>query len=432
MLLFPEAARPSFLDLSALTSNRPTQHIRSFFAKDFSADAFRAYPSLDITDAVLRGRKQFSLPLVISVLYASRQERNAGEFLLEIRTENRIAEVHLSNTQGVTRLTAGPLFEAPNAITSCKLYAQDLDPDDTITIHQLALTYQYDPAAAIPDFRYSSEAYSYPSRQALNETALDLMGACYDRMLKMRHEEDIVGNSGQDAILPFMMEYSHRRFPYLVGNLNGLYWYGLSQDLSLEHNSTTNGMQPGDVVLDCGSHTGFVACTMATMGGRNTKIICFDPFPQNNFLTELNSHLNGFNIEVAHAGVGRETKSVLANNGHQMTVAQTNVKCQEYKLAALDDYYSARPTFIKIDVEGFELEALLGAQKILRDLRPRVFIELHPQFFSITGASYRQIYEAFPTGLYKLTFHHPGKYGDVFEDHLDAQPLGNLYAEPIV
>jgi FkbM family methyltransferase len=393
----------------------------------------RAYPSYDITAAVVRPLLEApnEMPWVVAVGYSSQQQRPNGEFLLELRTESTLSEVHLSPSQGELRLTAGPFFGEPKNITSAKLYAYDLDPDDNITVHHLSLTRQYDPEAIIPGFRYGDDAYRFLNRTALAERANELMAACYERMLTLRHTENIAGNSGQDAILPFMMEYSHRRFPYIIGNLNGLYWYALSSDQYLEHMTTLSGFVPGDIVFDCGSHTGYVAHAMTCVGGPNTKVICFDPFPQNNYLNDLNRRLNGFNIEIAEAGVGRETKSVLANNSNQIMIQPENVACKEYPLVALDDYYASKPTFLKIDVEGFELEALLGAQKILHDLRPRVFIELHPHFFGMTKASYRQIHEAFPKDAYKFTFHHAERYGDSFENHLDTQPIGNLYAEPI-
>ncbi len=435
MLFSPETARPNFFDLSALRRGRLAEVPPTFVAGDFSENEFRPHPSFDLIAAVRGGdggggAREIGLPLVISILYSSRQARSKGEFLLEIRTGNRIAEVHLGDTQGGKRLTAGPLFEPPSAITSCRLYAQDLDPGDSITIERLALTRQFDPQAVIPGFRYGSDAYGARSREALEENASALMAECHRDMLLLRDREGLVGSSSQDGVLPYVMEYAHRRFPYLIGNLNGLYWYGLDHNQPLADLTTLNGMRADDIILDCGSHTGHIACAMAAVGGANTKVICFDPFPQNNYLTDLNRRLTGLNIEVAHAGVGRETKAVLASNLHQMAVPHDNFPKKAYPLVALDDYYSSKPTFLKINVEGFELEALLGAQKILRDLRPRVFIELHPQFFAMTGASYRKIYDAFPAGLYKFSFHHT-TYGDVFENYLDTEPLGNLLAEPI-
>jgi FkbM family methyltransferase len=434
MLLFPNAVRPNCFNVHARSVPRSGDDRHPVYcARDFSPDAVRAYPSYDITAAVVRPLVEApnEMPWVVAVGYSSQQQRARGEFLLELRTENSLSEVHLPPSQGQLRLTAGPFFGDPAKIVSAKLYANDLDPDDTITLHHLSMTRQWDPEAIIPGFRYGDEAYRFHDRAALEERANELMAACYERMLTLRQTEHIAGNSSQDAILPFMMEYSHRRFPYIIGNLNGLYWYGLDQNQSLEHLSTDNGMRAGDIVFDCGSHTGHVACAYAAAGGSGTNVICFDPFPQNNYLTDLNRRLTGLNIEVAEAGAGRETKSVLANNGHQIMIQPENVACKEYPLVALDDYYASKPTFLKIDVEGFELEVLLGARKILHDLRPRVFIELHPHLFCMTHASYRKIYEAFPKDAYKFALHHAGGYGDIFENHLDTEPLGNLYAEPI-
>jgi FkbM family methyltransferase len=433
MLLFPEAAQPSFLSLAALPQAQSRDSSRQFHFRDFSLDKMRNAPALDLSSVIanVSCHQRFDLPSVMVIAYSSQQSGDSGEFLLEIRAEGAFSEIHLPPTHGQLRLTAAPWFGQPDAITSCKLYGMGLAPDDSITIHRLSLTRQYDPEAMISGFRYSDLAYNFPSRRHLTDKAAELMSACYEHMRTLRVEEELAGNSGQDAILPFTMEHDQHQFPYIIGNLNGLYWYGLDPNMQLDHLTTANGMQAGDIVLDCGSHTGYVACAMAKVNGQKGKVICFDPFPQNNYCADMNRQLNGFNIEVANAGVGRETASILASNAHQFTVRVENAKCKEYRVVALDDYYSERPTFLKIDVEGFELEALLGAKKILRDLKPRVFIELHPQFFQLTGASYRQIYDAFPAGMYKLHFHHSGKYDDIFENHLDAQPLGNLYAEPI-
>ncbi len=128
-----------------------------------------------------------------------------------------------------------------------------------------------DPEAIIPGFCYGDDAYRFLNRTALAERANELMAACYERMLTLRHTENIAGNSAQDAILPFMMEYSHRRFPYIIGNLNGLYWYALSSDQYLEHMTTLSGFVPGDIVFDCGSHTGYVAHAMTCVGARTPK-----------------------------------------------------------------------------------------------------------------------------------------------------------------
>ena len=45
-------------------------------------------------------------------------------------------------------------------------------------------------------------------------------------------------------------------------------------------------------------------------------------------------------------------------------------------MVKLDSYFKIKPTFIKIDVEGYEYEVLKGAKKILKT-RPKLEIEIH-------------------------------------------------------
>jgi len=53
---------------------------------------------------------------------------------------------------------------------------------------------------------------------------------------------------------------------------------------------------------------------------------------------------------------------------------------------ALDELMSARPTLLKLDVEGFEDEVLAGALQIL-GLRPRIAMELHVEALRKFGRS---------------------------------------------
>ena len=43
----------------------------------------------------------------------------------------------------------------------------------------------------------------------------------------------------------------------------------------------------------------------------------------------------------------------------------------------LDSYSFKRVDLLKIDVEGFELDVLLGAENTIRQFKPRIIIETH-------------------------------------------------------
>jgi FkbM family methyltransferase len=55
---------------------------------------------------------------------------------------------------------------------------------------------------------------------------------------------------------------------------------------------------------------------------------------------------------------------------------------------AIDDFVDAtgvRPTMLKIDVEGAELDVAKGAVRTLRELRPTIFLELHHDLLELAG-----------------------------------------------
>lgn len=60
-----------------------------------------------------------------------------------------------------------------------------------------------------------------------------------------------------------------------------------------------------------------------------------------------------------------------------------------------------KPDVIKIDVEGYELNVLLGAENTIREHKPMLFMEIHPRFLSnFWGHTIENIYEFFRTHGY--------------------------------
>jgi hypothetical protein len=60
----------------------------------------------------------------------------------------------------------------------------------------------------------------------------------------------------------------------------------------------------------------------------------------------------------------------------------------EVPVTTIDSYCESKnlkPSLIKIDVEGFEFSVLNGAKKILKEVRPRILVELHPMCWPALG-----------------------------------------------
>lgn len=67
------------------------------------------------------------------------------------------------------------------------------------------------------------------------------------------------------------------------------------------------------------------------------------------------------------------------------------------------------PTAITIDVEGAELQVLLGARQVLAEHRPKVFLSLHPDFMAAYGDDPVEVLDLMEAAGYECTF--------IAEDH---------------
>ncbi len=55
----------------------------------------------------------------------------------------------------------------------------------------------------------------------------------------------------------------------------------------------------------------------------------------------------------------------------------THHRVQAISLDDFCDKFALRPDFLKMDIEGAEYDALLGAKKTISQCRPKLLIELH-------------------------------------------------------
>jgi len=149
---------------------------------------------------------------------------------------------------------------------------------------------------------------------------------------------------------------------------------------------------PGDTVLDIGANIGLFTIIMASLVGPGGKVYAFEPLEQHAAMLERSVAENEFTDRVV---VERAAVSHKQGSGHLISASRTNNaggaylddgpaplghEISEVKLITLDDYeVRGRVRFIKIDVEGAELLAFRGARRLLREDRPVILSELHPQ-----------------------------------------------------
>jgi hypothetical protein len=105
----------------------------------------------------------------------------------------------------------------------------------------------------------------------------------------------------------------------------------------------------------------------------------------------------------AGVGAGRGTAriSILAQMT-TATAAETPDDHTDISIVPLDDFIDERPAFIKLDVEGAEVDALIGAAEMLRTCTPKLFVELHTQLIGHFGYTLTDFFSKIPADLYDI------------------------------
>lgn len=134
-------------------------------------------------------------------------------------------------------------------------------------------------------------------------------------------------------------------------------------------------IQPGDVVVDIGSAFGSYALTALAVGASHA--VCFN----------YNQEENGFVTESLKLN-GWENKLTIISEGIYSKTGYLNDSTQHFSEFPVDGYFKVsklddielnvnRVDWMKLDVEGAEVDVLQGAEKLISRFRPKVLVENH-------------------------------------------------------
>jgi len=138
------------------------------------------------------------------------------------------------------------------------------------------------------------------------------------------------------------------------------------------------------VFYDVGANVGFYTILGSALVG-NGSVFAFEPVPRNiNYLRkhiELNHLQNATVLELAVSDANGYSRFVVEETGSMGHVATDG--SLEVQTATLDSLVEAGtilpPHGIKMDIEGGEFRALLGAQQCIRTYKPQIFLATHGQ-----------------------------------------------------
>jgi FkbM family methyltransferase len=154
---------------------------------------------------------------------------------------------------------------------------------------------------------------------------------------------------------------------------------------------------PGAVVVDAGANIGIYSEFLSRCVGPNGTVHSFEPAPDNFKRLRAATHklpnvrlLQGAVAE--HSGNSELYLSDKLNVDHRTYMADgRSRRTLPIEIVALDDYFKAgeRVDLIKMDIQGYELHALRGANRVLEDNPDiKLLIELWPYGLKQAGANW--------------------------------------------
>lgn len=164
----------------------------------------------------------------------------------------------------------------------------------------------------------------------------------------------------------------------------------------------------GATAFDIGANIGYYTALMRQVVGRPGQVHAFEANPVTYQIIKHSAKANDWdNVTINHCAVASEKGEISINPGKSL---EEIADLENYNLGgwsiarssgdvkipaiALDDYcdeHNVMPKFMKIDVEGFELEVLKGAKNILSTEKPPMMVEFSNDVNDSNGLS--ELYE---------------------------------------
>lgn len=155
-----------------------------------------------------------------------------------------------------------------------------------------------------------------------------------------------------------------------------------------------NVVGPGDTVVDAGANIGTYTLPLARLVGPRGRVVAIEPAPlAARRLAENIARNRLTQVDVVAAAVGRAVgqaeMSVDKDVSNTLAVGPGSFRVETVSVVTLDSLVGGeRPSLVKLDVEGFEEEALHGASALLSaEDGPVVLVEITEHLLRRAGSS---------------------------------------------
>lgn len=207
-------------------------------------------------------------------------------------------------------------------------------------------------------------------------------------------------------------------------------------------------IDPNDVVADIGANIGLTAILFSSLA---KQTYAFEPSPSTFRILSENLARNGItNVETINLGLGNKEETLtitFAQNNRSGGYVSDKIRpetghvTEEIRIDTLDQFFSTRvpaPSFLKIDVEGFEQNVVQGGAAFLQRARPVVVMEMNhfcldvlqritiPDFLDFMRSVFPYLYAIDTDNATTVDLHVPDRAYMVMHEHVVKHRFPNL------
>lgn len=219
---------------------------------------------------------------------------------------------------------------------------------------------------------YAAQQYCIYTKEEIHN-CVKIITANYDRYLNLYNLlEDDLSKKTLDNHIKFRLSYDAKYLLEIQQDTNNQYFENGIYQISAN-----------DSFADCGAYTGdTLENALSRIDGTFKNYYAFEPDEKNfNILKEKASNT----VEVFKAGCYSKTQ-ILHMEGSAGSISKLSSSggAQKINVVSLDEQLKDKDvTFIKMDIEGAEIEALKGAKNIITSMTPTLAICVYHKFNDI-------------------------------------------------
>ena len=200
-----------------------------------------------------------------------------------------------------------------------------------------------------------------------------------------------------------------------------------------EFDGIARAVRGGGVLFDIGAHSGLISALFCAAHPAN-RVFSFEPSPLSCQRLTTIRDLNRFGdrMQIQHSGIGKTSAVVkmefdpvggyvqTQRFDHTMWAAPQPIDVKIESISDAAARLNVIPAFLKIDIEGYEFEAIQGALDFVARYKPLIFLEVHLNYLETRQLSAKSLmmmlldagYQFYTTGGAKL------KPSDVYDSPL--------------